>query len=117
MSLELAEHGIRVNALAPDHTETPGMKGDNGGPVDPSKWGRYTPEEEAAVAQLIPLGREGVDMECGDAAVFLCSEMSSYVTGVTLHIDGGTWASSGWLRRPDGGWTLNQGLRTGMSSE
>jgi hypothetical protein len=36
--------------------------------------------------------------------------MAEYVTGVLLPVDGGTWASSGWMRNPDGIWTLNQGL-------
>lgn len=114
MALELAEHRIRVNVIAPDHTVTPGNHGNRAGPVDPSTWARRTPEEEAAWAQLIPLGREGIDTECGDAAVFLSSQMASYITGVVLPVDGGTWASSGWVRHPDGGWTLNQGLRFSM---
>lgn len=35
--------------------------------------------------------------------------MSEYVTGVTLNVDGGTWASSGWVRDPEGRWVQNQG--------
>jgi NAD(P)-dependent dehydrogenase (short-subunit alcohol dehydrogenase family) len=111
MALELAEHGIRVNAIAPDHTVSPGTRGNRSGPVDESKWFTHTPAEAEAMRQLIPLGRQGVDTECGDAAVFLASAMSSYITGVLLPLDGGTWASSGWMRLPDGGWTLNQGIR------
>ncbi len=56
---------------------------------------------------LIPLGREGLVDEVAGAAVWLCSPMSGYVTGVTVNIDGGTWASGGWLRDGAGGWTLN----------
>jgi len=111
MALELAEHNVRSNVIAPDHTATPGNHGNRAGPVDPSTWPKRSPEEERAWEQLIPMGREGVDMECGDAAVFLCSQMASYITGVVLPVDGGTWASSGWVRHPDGGWTLNQPLR------
>ena len=111
MALELAEHGIRVNAIAPDHTVTPGTRGNRSGPVDESLWFKRTPEEAEAMRQLIPVGREGIDTECGDIAVFLASPMTAYVTGVVLPVDGGTWASSGWVRLPDGGWTLNQGVR------
>jgi NAD(P)-dependent dehydrogenase (short-subunit alcohol dehydrogenase family) len=111
MSLELAEYGIRVNAIAPDHTVTPGMRANRSGPVDESTWIAPTPTEAEALRQLIPLGREGSAVECGDAVVFLASEMSAYITGVLLPIDGGTLASGGWVRMPDGGWTLNQGLR------
>jgi NAD(P)-dependent dehydrogenase (short-subunit alcohol dehydrogenase family) len=110
MALELSQHGIRVNALAPDHTTTPGNMGNRTGPVDKSTWTVRTEEQEAAWRQLIPLQREGIDTECGDAAVFLASAMSSYITGITLHIDGGTYASYGWVRDPNGNWTLNQGI-------
>ena len=60
------------------------------------------------LSRRIPLARPGVDAECGDAAVFLASKMSSYITGVILPVDGGTWASSGWVRSRAGGWTLGE---------
>lgn len=110
MALELSGHGIRVNAIAPDHTVTPGNMGNRSGPVDPSTWTPRRPEAIDAMNRLIPLLREGRADECGDVAVFLASQMSSYVTGTVLPVDGGTWASSGWVRTPEGGWTLNQGL-------
>ena len=111
MALELAEHGVRVNAIAPDHTVTPGSMGDRTGPVTPETWPKRTPEEADAGARLIPMGREGVDEECGRVAVFLASKMSDYVTGATLPVDGGTWASSGWVRDKSGKWTLIEGLK------
>jgi NAD(P)-dependent dehydrogenase (short-subunit alcohol dehydrogenase family) len=112
MALELSGHAIRVNAIAPDHTVTPGVRGNRAGPVDEAAWRRPSAEQQAAMDQLIPLMREGVPEECGDAAVYLCSRMSSYVTGVLLPVDGGTWAAGGWMRTPAGAWTLNQGLPT-----
>lgn len=116
MALELSHHNIRVNCIAPDHTVTPGNNGNRTGPVDPSSWPARSEEEEAAWRQLIPLQREGIDTECGDAAVFLASQMSSYITGVTLPVDGGTFASNGWVRDPAGNWTLNQGLTMSASA-
>lgn len=106
MALELADENIRVNAIAPDYTVTPGVRGNVTGPVDPATW--YEPSEahEAATARRIPLGRTGVDHECGSLAVFLASRMSRYVTGAVIPIDGGSWASSGWLRDSSGQWTL-----------
>jgi NAD(P)-dependent dehydrogenase (short-subunit alcohol dehydrogenase family) len=106
MALELAEHGIRVNAIAPDYTVTPGVRGNITGPVDPRLWTEPTPQQQAATARRIPLGRPGVDAECGNVAVFLASRMSQYVTGVVIPVDGGTWASGGWLRNAAGRWTL-----------
>ena len=110
MAVELADHGIRVNAIAPDHTVTPGNRGQRSGPVDESAWLQPAPEVQSAMDRLIPLGREGHIDECGDVAVFLCSPMSSYVTGTILPVDGGTWGSSGWVRGTNGRWTLNEGL-------
>lgn len=114
MALELSGHRIRVNAIAPDHTVTPGNHGNRTGPVNPATWKMPSSQAKDAMNRLIPLGREGFDSECGDAALFLASGMSSYVTGVVLPVDGGTWASSGWVRGQDGRWTLNEGLSFGV---
>ncbi|MGH6651496.1 MAG: SDR family NAD(P)-dependent oxidoreductase [Sphingopyxis sp.] len=113
MAVELSGHAIRVNCIAPDHTITPGNQGNRAGPVDPATWKQHSADTVDAMNRLIPLGREGVDMECGDAAVFLSSAMASYITGVLLPVDGGTWGSSGWVRGRDGKWTLNEGLSFG----
>ncbi|MDE2570847.1 MAG: glucose 1-dehydrogenase [Sphingomonadales bacterium] len=113
MAIELSGHRIRVNCIAPDHTISPGTMGNRAGPVDPSSWRQRSDAELDAMNRLIPLGREGIDLECGDAAVFLCSNKASYVTGVLLPVDGGTWASGGWVRGSNGKWTLNEGLAFG----
>jgi NAD(P)-dependent dehydrogenase (short-subunit alcohol dehydrogenase family) len=113
MALELSQHKIRFNCISPDHTITPGNHGNRTGPVDESKWLHRTPAQTDAYNRLIPLGYEGDISECGDVAVFLCSQMARYVTGVNMAVDGGTWASSGWVRGQDGAWTLNEGLAFG----
>jgi NAD(P)-dependent dehydrogenase (short-subunit alcohol dehydrogenase family) len=114
MAIELSAHQIRVNCIAPDHTITPGNQGNRAGPVDPANWIQHSDEQVDAMNRLIPLGREGIDLECGDAAVFLASAMASYITGILLPVDGGTGASSGWVRGRDGKWTLNEGLSFGI---
>lgn len=106
LAVELAEHSIRVNAIAPDFTETPGTRGNVTGPVDRSSWIQPTPQQQESIARRIPLGRPGIDSECGSAAVFLASRMSSYVTGIILPVDGGTWGSGGWVRNSAGDWIL-----------
>ncbi|HLH27817.1 MAG TPA: SDR family NAD(P)-dependent oxidoreductase [Acidimicrobiales bacterium] len=90
-ALELAPHGIRVNALAPDITMTEGLAS-----VAP-------PESAAHFDQVVPLGRPGHVDEMAGAAVFLASDLSSYLTGETLHVDGGTHAAGGWYHRPGDG--------------
>jgi NAD(P)-dependent dehydrogenase (short-subunit alcohol dehydrogenase family) len=113
MALELSGHGVRVNAIAPDHTVTPGSRGNRAGPVDPDAWPQQTPEQKDAWARLIPLGREGVDTECGQLAAFLASPIAAYITGALIPIDGGTWASGGWFRNQADKWTLVDGLNFG----
>jgi 3-oxoacyl-[acyl-carrier protein] reductase len=94
-ALELAPHGIRVNCLAPDVTITEGLRA-----VAP-------PGFEDRAASMIPMGRAGHVDEMAGAAVFLVSGLSSYVTGQTIHVDGGTAAAGGWYRRPgDGAYVL-----------
>ena len=90
-ALELAPHGIRVNALAPDITLTEGMTS-----VAP-------PGAEARFGHTIPMGRPGHVEEMAGAAVFLAGSLSSYVTGQTIHVDGGTHAASGWYHHPEDG--------------
>jgi NAD(P)-dependent dehydrogenase (short-subunit alcohol dehydrogenase family) len=106
MAVELAEHAIRVNALAPDIIATPGIRGLIRGPV-PDPLPPLSARETEGVRRYVPLGHEGAVEDCGGAAVFLSSPMARYITGVTLSIDGGTWASSGWTRPEEGpGWQL-----------
>jgi NAD(P)-dependent dehydrogenase (short-subunit alcohol dehydrogenase family) len=90
-ALELAPYGIRVNALAPDITLTEGMA-----TVAP-------PGAEASFKLTVPMGRPGHVDEMGGAAVFLAGSLSSYVTGQTIHVDGGTHAASGWYHHPESG--------------
>ncbi|CAN7345723.1 SDR family oxidoreductase [Phenylobacterium sp. LjRoot225] len=108
MAIELSDHGVRVNAIAPDFTPTPGLRGNHRGPVDPATWIPFTPRQQETMARRIPLGRGGLESECGDAALYLCSPMASYVTGVILPVDGGTWASGGWVRSSTGKWVLSE---------
>jgi NAD(P)-dependent dehydrogenase (short-subunit alcohol dehydrogenase family) len=104
-AVELADRGIRVNGLAPDIIATPGIRGPVPSPLPPR-----TPEAEAGIRRYIPLGAEGDVEDCAAAAVFLSSAMGRYMSGVTLSVDGGTWASSGWRKSPDdGGWELYPG--------
>jgi NAD(P)-dependent dehydrogenase (short-subunit alcohol dehydrogenase family) len=111
LAVEMAEHGIRVNAITPDQTRTAGNSGARHGEVDPARLLARTEEQREDLARYVPLGREGTVDECGDVVAFLCSPLARYITGVTLPVDGGTWASSGWIRRDDApGWTLVGGV-------
>ncbi|MCJ7437853.1 MAG: SDR family oxidoreductase [Acidimicrobiia bacterium] len=95
LALEYAQHGIRVNAIAPDVTETP--------QVPYSRW--VKPEDEHLVPVWVPIGRFGTPDDLAGVALFLASDLSAFVTGTTVHADGGTFAAGGWFRTEEGGWT------------
>ena len=80
MAVELAPCGVRVNALCPVAGETPLLK---------SFLGEDTPEMRAKFLATIPLGRFSTPQDLGHAAVFLCSDEASMLTGVALEVDGG----------------------------
>lgn len=98
LALELAPDGIRVNTIAPDITPTEGMKKLSALQGD-----------DPAVTQIqeqvsIPMGRFGVYEDVGGCVLFLASDLSRYVTGTSLHPDGGTFASAGWFNWPGEGY-------------
>jgi len=78
MAQELAVHKIRVNSISPGAIKTP---------INRMAW--ETPEAEAELLELIPYGRVGNVDDIANAAVWLSSDFSDYVTGATLYIDGG----------------------------
>ncbi|MFZ1051597.1 MAG: SDR family oxidoreductase, partial [Candidatus Sulfotelmatobacter sp.] len=78
LALEFAQHGIRVNAIAPGATATPINR----------PWVE-NPVKYQEVVRHIPLNRVGTAEEMAAATAFLCSDEASYITGQTLFIDGG----------------------------
>lgn len=95
LALELAPHNINVNALAPGPTwvrggEAPPISNASIGPTGASLEGS-DPLNETVVSHInrLPKGHWGDPMEQGKAAVFLASDMSSFVTGIYLPVDGG----------------------------
>ena len=80
MAIELAPDRIRVNAINPVAGETPLLKTFMGGD---------TPETRARFLASIPLGRFSTPADIAAAAVYLCSDEASLVTGVALEVDGG----------------------------
>ena len=109
LAVELGAQGIRVNELAPDTTPSEG----NLNAVKPGRRERLakagygdTASREAlakgALQTYIPLGVPPSTEALADAVLFLASDLAASITGVTLHVDGGTGAAMGFLRWPHG---------------
>ena len=80
MAIELARWSVRVNAINPVAGDTPLLA---------TFMGEDTPEARARILTTIPLGRLSTPTDIASAAVFLCSDEASMVTGVALEVDGG----------------------------
>lgn len=95
LALELGNDGIRVNSIAPDLTQSI--------QVDYDRW---VPEEQQhLIPTWVPVGRFGTPDDIAGVALFLASDLSAFVTGTTVHADGGSLAAGGWFRTDRGGWT------------
>ena len=97
LAMELADRRIRVNCVAPDMIPTPGDAG--------------LAAESAAMEversyDMKPLPYDGHVDDCAAAVVYLAGDLGRFVTGTTVHVDGGTHAAGGWRRRHDGGFVL-----------
>jgi NAD(P)-dependent dehydrogenase (short-subunit alcohol dehydrogenase family) len=91
MAIELGEHGILVNCVAPGSTLTEGTK--------QLFYSASAAEKDRASRLLshVPLGRVGTVEEMAHAVLFFAAPESSYITGQTLSVDGG-WSAGGFFR-------------------
>lgn len=88
LAIEVGSQGVRVNAIAPDVTQSPQLPYDQWVPT----------QKQSMIPSWVPVGRFGTAEDHGKVALFLASEQSSFVTGHTIPVDGGTLASSGWFK-------------------
>jgi 2-hydroxycyclohexanecarboxyl-CoA dehydrogenase len=96
LAVELGRDGVRVNAIAPDLADTLQT------PAEAMLRGR----DPGMTRHWLPLGRFGRPDDYGDVVLFLASDLSRFVTGHVVPVDGGTTAASGWYLRTDQrGWT------------
>jgi NAD(P)-dependent dehydrogenase (short-subunit alcohol dehydrogenase family) len=96
LAMEVAPRGVRVNAIAPDVTQTI--------QVD---YEQTVPEELRDRWPIwVPIGRVGAPADNADVILFLASDLSRFVTGHVIPTDGGTLAAGGWFRTATrGNWT------------
>lgn len=86
LATEWAHYNIRVNAVSPGYIETPMDQGDQ-------STGGYTVDD---IKRRTPLGRYGTSREVAQAVLFLASDLSSYITGANITVDGGWLSYVGW---------------------
>lgn len=95
LGVELGPERIRVNLVAPETTETPQV------PVH----AMLPAAHRDHVDRWIPLGRFGAPEDIASAILFLAGPGAGWITGTTIHVDGGALAAAGWYRDPQGLWT------------
>ena len=92
MSNQFAGDGVLVNAVLPGHVLTDRQTHLN--EIRSREEGISVEEYAARVQKSVPLGRYAQPEEIGDVVAFLCSERASYLTGVSLAVDGGVIQST-----------------------
>jgi NAD(P)-dependent dehydrogenase (short-subunit alcohol dehydrogenase family) len=96
LAIEVGNSGVRVNAIAPDLTETL--------QVPYERWVKE--DQQHLIPTWVPVGRFGTPDDIAGCALFLASDLSAFVTGTTIHADGGSLAAGGWFRSSHRkGWT------------
>ncbi len=96
LAVDVAQHGVRVNAIAPDLADTPQT------PAELMLKGR----DPDLIRTWVPAGRFGQPDDYAAVVEFLASDDARFVTGHTIPVDGGTLAAAGWYARADRkGWT------------
>jgi len=103
LSMELSNYKIRVNQIAPETTDSEQV------PVKQMYKAEYQGEP---IGRTIPLGRLGRPEDHAGAAVYLATELSAWVTGTSMLVDGGTLPQGPFHRLPNGQWS-NAPLVTG----
>jgi NAD(P)-dependent dehydrogenase (short-subunit alcohol dehydrogenase family) len=101
LAVELAPERIRVNLVAPDTTPSAG----NQNAVPESTIAAMAGVDQDLMAEAfgsyVPMRLPPMPDDLADAVLFLASDMSRFITGTTLHVDGGTWAASGFQHWPE----------------
>ena len=91
LAVELGQHGVRVNGIAPGVIETPMWD------VVDGLFARYEDkpvgQKKREVGEAVPLGYMGSPEEVAEPCVFLASDEARYITAQTLNVDGGNWMS------------------------
>jgi NAD(P)-dependent dehydrogenase (short-subunit alcohol dehydrogenase family) len=102
LAVELGAERIRVNLIAPDTTPSR-TNNTSMAPEFMARFAALQPETFAqGMAMYIPQGEPPAEDDLANAVLFLASDLSRTITGTTIHVDGGTMASSGFLHWPFG---------------
>lgn len=105
LALELGPEGIRVNAVAPETTDTAQI------PLEDM----IHPTQRHHLPRWNPMGRFGTPGDTAGCVLFLASPLAAWVSGTVMRVDGGSLAAAGWYRDDQGKWT-NMPVITGSGT-